>query len=97
MAYPLAAFICGDIFEAKAPRKVLSGSFGAAIFAALIAEIVLFSSGMAWLKYSASISLAKAASMAVLPFIPGEVLKIAAAAAIAPRFNRNSDRNNSQK
>src|SRR5882724_10036460 len=70
MAYPLAAFICGDIFEAKAPSKVLSGSFGAAIFAALMAEIVLFSSGMAWLKFSAGISFAKAASMAIAPFIP---------------------------
>jgi biotin transport system substrate-specific component len=90
MAYPVVAFICGYIFERSAPRKVFSGAFGAAIFAALIAEIVLFSSGTLWLKFSTGVGFAKAASMAIAPFIPGEVLKIAAAAAIAPRFNRKS-------
>src|SRR6266481_8322080 len=39
MAYPLVAFTAGWIFERNTPRKVLSGAFGAAIFAALMAEI----------------------------------------------------------
>ena len=95
MAYPLAAFVGGYIFERNAPRKVLSGAFGAAIFAAVVAEIVLFSSGMAWLKFLSGVSFAKAAAMAITPFIPGEVLKIAAAAAIVPRFNRKTKRDSS--
>jgi biotin transport system substrate-specific component len=97
IAYPLVAFICGYIFEKNAPRKVLSGAFGAALFAALVAEVVLFSSGMAWLKIFAGISFARAAALAILPFIPGEVLKAAAAAAIASRFNRKSASHTAQQ
>jgi biotin transport system substrate-specific component len=97
IAYPVVAFTCGYIFERNAPRKVLSGAFGAAIFAAFVGEMVLFSSGTAWLKFFAGISFARAASLAILPFLPGEVLKVAAAAAIGSRFNRKSSTDTSQQ
>lgn len=88
MAYPLVAYIAGWLFEQKKLRRMLEGTFGAAVCAAVIAEIFLFASGMVWLKLLSGATFAKVATMALVPFIPGEVLKIAAVAAIASRFSR---------
>ena len=73
MAYPLAAFVVGSIFERKK-------SLGMAQIACLAGTIVFLIGGMSWLMMATHVSLAAALSMAVLPFIPGEILKIAAAA-----------------
>ncbi len=79
MASPLAAYVVGRIFEA---RKNLSG----ALLASVAAEVVLFSIGATWFLAVMQVNLAQAMTMAVLPYIPGEVLKVAAAAAIATRW-----------
>ena len=88
MAYPAAAYVAGALFEQKRVRTLFKGPFAAAVCAALIAEIVIFASGLTWLKLFTGVSFGKAIMMAIAPFIPGEVLKIAAVAAIAARFSR---------
>ncbi|HUS18670.1 MAG TPA: biotin transporter BioY [Terriglobales bacterium] len=80
MASPVAAFVAGNIFES---RK----TFGGAILSSIAAEAVLFVAGAAWLILVTQVSLANAMTMAVLPYIPGEVLKVAAASAIVARWN----------
>ncbi len=79
MASPVAAFVAGKIFAA---RK----NIGGALFASIAAEIVLFAVGAAWFMAVMQTSLVQTMTMAVLPYIPGEVLKVAAAAAIAVRW-----------
>jgi biotin transport system substrate-specific component len=92
MAYPWVAFLAGWIFEQRDWQKIGVSTFGAAACAAVAAETLLFSSGMLWLKVTTSVSLAKATMMAVAPFIPGEVLKIAASSAIASRLRWKNPR-----
>ncbi len=91
MAYPVVAYLAGFTFEQERVRKLLEGGFGAAVCAALIAEVFLFTCGMSWLRVITGVTFVPAAMMAVAPFIPGEVLKIAAVAAIASRFNRHKE------
>lgn len=79
MASPLAAFVAGRVFEA---RKNLGGALAGSI----AAELTLFTVGAAWFVAVMHVTLPQAMTMAVLPYIPGEVLKIAAAAAIASRW-----------
>ena len=79
MASPLAAFLAGKVFES---RKNMSG----ALLGSMAAEIALFTIGAAWFIAVMRVGFAQAFIMAVLPYIPGEVLKVAAASAIATRW-----------
>src|ERR1700678_3679964 len=65
MAYPLVAGLAGFIFERGAK------SFARAAVAGLLAELVLFAGGVAWL-YGATHSLAKAAYLGLYWFIAAE-------------------------
>lgn len=79
MAYPLAALLGGLLAEHFGRRTRLLSLCGGA----LLAEFVLFASGLVWLLALTHVSMTAALSAAVLPFIPGEVIKIAAAVGIA--------------
>jgi biotin transport system substrate-specific component len=79
MASPMAAYLAGRIFSA---RKTLS----AALLGAIAAEMALFVIGAAWFMAVMRVNAAQALTMAVLPYIPGEVLKVAAASAVAVRW-----------
>ncbi len=83
IAYPFVAALAGFIFE-RGTR-----SFARAAVAGLLAEIVLFGGGVAWL-YVATHSLAKAAYLGLYWFVAAEILKVMVAAAIAVRWNRGS-------
>jgi biotin transport system substrate-specific component len=78
MASPVAAYLAGRIFET---RKTMTGALAGAV----AAELALFTVGGAWFVAVTQASLMQAITLAVLPYIPGEVLKVAAAAAIAVR------------
>lgn len=80
MASPIAAYLAGRIFEA---RRNMSG----ALLASVAAELVLFTVGAAWFMAVMQAGPAQALGMAVLPYIPGEVLKVAAASAIVTRWH----------
>ena len=81
LAYPFVAFIAGWIFERG--KK----TFARAIIAGILAEALLFASGLAWL-YAFTHSLAKAAYFGLYWFIAAEVIKVMAAAGIASRWRR---------
>lgn len=83
MAYPFVAFLAGYIFERG------SKSFVRATIAGLLAEILLFTSGLAWL-YLFTHSLAKAAYLGLYWFLAAEVMKVMFAAAIAVRWRRQA-------
>lgn len=79
MAYPLAALLGGLFAERFARRARLLSLSGAAV----LAELVLFTGGLLWILAVTHMSITAAFSAAVLPFIPGEVIKIAVAVGVA--------------
>jgi biotin transport system substrate-specific component len=85
-AYPAAAFVAGMIAR---PQVSAKAKF---ISAAVCAEFVLFTGGLLWFMVLTGTGFRNALSLTVLPFIPGEVLKIAAACALAAVFQRRFSR-----
>jgi biotin transport system substrate-specific component len=81
IAYPLVAFVAGWLSE----RGV--ASFSRNILAGIVAEVLLFASGMAWLAVVAR-SWQSAVAFGLLPFLFAEVIKIMVAAAAARRLQR---------
>ncbi len=81
LVYPFVAFLAGYVFERD------KQSFARAAIASLLAEILLFAGGLAWL-YALTHSLAKAAYLGLYWFLAAEVLKVMLAAAIATRWRR---------
>lgn len=87
LAYPVVAFIAGDVFAR------LGKSMRAALAACTLAEMMLFVSGVAWVRAITAPDLIGAFQLAFLPFIPGEIIKVIAASSIGStwqRFRRNS-------
>lgn len=77
MSYPFAALLCGflaDKFSRRSPWVGLAG-------AALIAESFILVVGSLWLLALTHKSPAVIFAAAILPFLPGEILKAAAAVA----------------
>lgn len=77
-AYPLAAAIAGTLIRAlvRFPR------YAAGFFAALAASTLIMASGAGWLGLLLHRSAAVTLQLAVLPFLPGQLVKIVAAAGI---------------
>jgi biotin transport system substrate-specific component len=79
LCYPIAALVCGFLAEKLSRRSPMMG-FAAA---ALIAESLILAAGSLWLLALTHRSPSAVFAAAVLPFIPGEILKAAAAAGAA--------------
>lgn len=81
LAYPLVAGVAGLIMEHG--RR----TFARALSAGLIAEIVLFAGGLAWLSILTH-SMAQAVRFGLYWFVFAEVIKIMSAAALSVRWRR---------
>lgn len=87
MAYPFAAMLIAALWRRG------SRSFGMGLVAAAAGDALLLTLGALWLATWTHGSLPAVFTQAVLPFLPGEALKVAAAAAIgigANRFRRSN-------
>jgi biotin transport system substrate-specific component len=82
MATPFAAFIAGYFSQKK---NVLMLTIGA-----VAAEAILFTFGASWLSLVTHSTIAQTFSLAVLPFLPGEILKVAIAVSAASLWNRRN-------
>jgi len=85
LSYPLAAALAGWIVRAARTRI---SNFSAAAVASAAATVLIFAIGASWTAQWLHLSAASAWSAAVLPFLPGEGLKIAAASAIFTAYSR---------
>lgn len=85
LSYPLAAAAAG--WTARILRRRLSNVSAAAI-ASAAATIIIFALGASWTAHWLHLSAARAWQAAVLPFLPGEGLKIAVASAIFTAYSR---------
>jgi len=84
LAYPLVAWLAGYVMEHG--RK----SFARAAVAGFLGEVVLFTSGLAWLAVLTH-SVAQAFRWGLYWFLFAEVIKVMMAAGIAARWQRRSD------
>jgi biotin transport system substrate-specific component len=82
MATPFAAFVAGYFAQKKHLFALIVG--------ALAAEVILFIFGASWLNVLTHATIAQTFSLAVLPFLPGEVLKVAIAVSAALLWNRRN-------
>ena len=85
LAYPFAGALAGMLWQR-------GRGFVRAAAAGLAAEVVIFTSGACWLALVAHQGLQLTLRTAVLPFLPGDLLKICAAAAVAVSVRRSFDR-----
>ncbi|HWZ00766.1 MAG TPA: biotin transporter BioY [Edaphobacter sp.] len=84
-SYPLAAATAGWVVRAMQP---LTTRFRSALAAATAATLPIFLLGAGWLAFYANHSISATWSLAVAPFIPGEIVKITAAAGIFSSLQR---------
>ena len=77
LAYPFAAALTGFIVRAFGNRR---SPFGAALLAGIASTVLTFLIGGLWIGFISHTNLETSATMSILPFLPGEVLKIMAAA-----------------
>jgi biotin transport system substrate-specific component len=84
-SYPLAAATAGWVVRAMQP---LTSRFRSALVAATAATLPIFLLGAGWLGHFLHLSVAATWSLAVVPFLPGEIVKITAAAGIYSTFQR---------
>jgi biotin transport system substrate-specific component len=92
LAFPLVAALAGWLY-ARGRRMPFLSNFAAALVAAGVADLLLLASGSAWLMTLLHLSPAHALELGMVPFLPGEGLKVAAAAAMAAGFTRLRQRN----
>ena len=84
-SYPLAAAAAGSLVRAV---RLGRSQFPAAILAGIAASAVIFSMGAGWIAHLLRLSPGAAWHMGVAPFLPEEVLKVAAAAGAFPTLRR---------
>jgi biotin transport system substrate-specific component len=82
LAYPLAAALISFLW-----RRTGRG-FAAAVLSAAAGDVAILASGTLWLAALTQLAAFRAAALAVLPFLPGDVLKVVAAAGVAAGFVR---------
>jgi biotin transport system substrate-specific component len=83
IAYPLVAFVAGYIYEHSSRRFV----WGA--FSAMVAEVVLFASGLSWLVVLTH-SVSTAIRFGLYWFVFAEIIKVLMAAGVAARWHQRS-------
>jgi len=84
-SYPLAAATAGWVVRAM--RNVTS-RFRSALVASIAATVPIFLLGAGWLAYFLHLGAFATWTLAVAPFIPGEIVKITAAAGIFSTLQR---------
>jgi biotin transport system substrate-specific component len=86
MAYPIAALLISFLFGRSAR------TFAMALVSAALGDLLILVSGAAWLAVlthaAAHTSAQSLLALSVFPFLPGDAIKVAAAAAVAFGFQR---------
>ena len=72
-----AVYITGLISERRKKNVLID------VFAMICGSVLIYAFGVSWLKVITGMSLNRAVAVGMLPFLPGDALKIAAAAFIA--------------
>lgn len=81
ISYPIVAF-CASTFVVLA-RENTRSKYPILIFGFILATMICYSLGIVWFCYVASSSITSAIPIVILPFIPGDIIKIGIACYIA--------------
>lgn len=92
LAYPFVA-----AFVSLLARRIRPVRFTTLAFSAAAASVFLYLCGAAWFTVVSPMSLATTLKMTVLPFLPGDALKVVAAAAIAISVTKLRKRSGSER
>ena len=92
LAYPFVA-----AFVSLLARRIRPVRFTSLTFSAAAASIFLYLCGAAWFTVVSHMSLTTTLKMTVLPFLPGDALKVVAAAAIAISVMKLRKRSGSER
>lgn len=87
LAYPLAAVLISSLWR-NTNFRGWGGSFGGAAGSAAAGDLFILGCGAAWLAVLTHASAQSILTLGVVPFLPGEALKIAAAAGLAAGYRR---------
>jgi biotin transport system substrate-specific component len=87
MAYPFAAMLISFLWRRS------GRGFSMALVGAALGDLVILAGGALWLASLTHTAIGTALTLAALPFLPGDALKVAAAAALASGFHRWRSRN----
>ena len=85
VSYPLAA-ACAGLFTRKV--RLSNSNFRNGIIAGIVASVPIFVLGALWISHYQSLGISTSWQLAVVPFLPGEVIKITAAAGIFSSMQR---------
>lgn len=78
-AFPIAAFVVGLLCERRLERKFLTSAL-----VMLVGSLIIYAIGVSWLAVTLHVGLLKAFALGMLPFIPGDIVKIVFAALLLP-------------
>jgi len=87
MSYPVAAALVSWV------RRQTSRGFAGAVLSAAAGNAMILLCGFVWLAMWTHAAIASAFALAVLPFLPGDALKVVAAAGIVAGLDRFKRRN----
>ena len=77
LAYPPAAFVTGWLVERIAANRFAQFATARLAGALISGEAIIFAGGCAWLATGMKLGFARAIYAGALPFVPGELIKIA--------------------
>jgi biotin transport system substrate-specific component len=83
LSYPFAAALTSWL-----SRRLNSGAFVSTVVAAAAGDALILLIGAAWFAVLLPHSLAAILTLSILPFLPGEILKVIAAAGVATGWRR---------
>ncbi len=84
-SYPLAAASAGWVVRVLDGR---ASRFTRAVVAGCVATVIIFALGAGWLAILLHLNASAAWHLAIAPFLPGEAIKVTAAAGIYSKFER---------
>lgn len=79
LGFILAAFIVGRLAEHGASRTAAR-----TVGLMVVGNIAIYAVGVTWLKFAISVSWPEAIALGVVPFVLGDIIKIAVAAGVLP-------------
>lgn len=88
LSYPFAAWMTGALRQHLNRSGAGRSAFIASLTAAAAGSVVILAAGAAWLAILTHQSPATILTLAVAPFLPGDVLKVIAAAGVATGLRR---------
>ncbi|HTK09385.1 MAG TPA: biotin transporter BioY [Ktedonobacteraceae bacterium] len=78
-AFPIAAFVTGLLCERHLERRLLTSAL-----AMIPGTLIIYAIGVSWLSYFFHWDLLKGFTAGMLPFIPGDIVKLLIATALLP-------------